>query len=316
MSDDFDTPYSLLNAYQNGGMVGWIDSPRDRGLFSESQPQSVYSEPNSAGSGEGKFAALWQYAVALDKLSYTERQTEPDCTSHASRNARDTTRAVQILLTRQPEAFIVRGATEPTYGARGHGGGGMSPARAAMFENETGYLIRKKYDAVDLSKYTGSIGAKWGRSGVPQEVKDLCKEQKVGIIRQLRSIPDARDALANGYAIMSGQYAAWDAKPTKDHYHPRVSPGWSHALATLGMDFTRKFWPFDVFFIQNSWAAWNELPKEWPSYLPKPVPGMIVCRAEDWSVCIEAEDAYAYGSVDGFPPQRLPDLGSIGLLNA
>lgn len=315
MSDELDSPYALLQAYTKG-LTGYIDSPRERGIFSESQTQSVYAEPNTANSGEGQCAALWQYAVALDRLSYTEVQTEPDCTSHASRNARDTSRAVEICVRMEPEAFVVRGATEPTYGARGHGGPGMSPARAANWENETGFLIRKKYDAVDLSKYNGAIGDRWGRGGVPEAVRALCRENKVGIIRQIRSIRDARDALFNGYALMTGQHAAWSETPTKDHYHARVSPGWNHAMCTVGMDFTRKFWPFNVFFVANSWGPWNAQPKEWPDYLPKPVPGLIVCREEDYAVCIDAEDAYAYGSVDGFPPQKLPNLGSIGLLSA
>lgn len=316
MSDEFDTPYSLLNAYQNGGMVGWIDSPRDRALFLESQPKAVYSEPNIAGSGEKKFAALWQYPKALDKLSFTERQTTGDCTSHASRNARDISRAVEIMVKGEPESFVVRGATEPTYGARGHAGQGMSPAKAAMFEKEVGFLIRKKYDVVDLSAYNSDIGARWGSRGVPEDVQALCRQHKVGVIRQLRSMADVRDALANGYAIASGQYAAWDAKPDGNHLHRRVSPGWNHAMATVGMDFSRQFWSMDVLFIQNSWGAWNQAPKEWPKYLPPWVPGMIVSTAEDWNVCLESEDCYAYGSIDGFPPQKLPDLGSIGLLQA
>jgi hypothetical protein len=43
---------------------------------------------------------------------------------------------------------------------------------------------------------------------------------------------------------------------------------------------------------------------------------MIVTTEEDWEVCVRSEDCYVYGSVDGFPPQKLPDLGSIGLLRA
>ncbi len=316
MSEDLDSPRALVHAYQNEGMVGWIDSPRERVLFLESQPKGVYAEPNTSGSGKGKRACLWQYLQKLDKGAYTERQTEPDCTSHASRNARDTSRAVEILVKHEPEEFYLRGATEPTYGARGHSGGGMSPARAARFEKDTGFLVRKKYDAVDLSKYAGEIGARWGRNGVPEEVKSLCNQNRVGTIQQIRSVNDAIDALFNGYALMTGQYAAWSETADDKHVHRRVSPGWNHALATVGYDDTKTFWPFTVFFIANSWSAWNKPPKEWPKDMPAWVPGMIVTTAEDWAVCVEAEDAYAYGSIDGFPPQKLPDLGSIGLLNA
>jgi hypothetical protein len=171
VSDELDNPKALLHAYQNEGMVGWIDSPLDRVRFLESQPKGVYSEPNTAGSGKGKRACLWQYLQKLDPGAYTERQDEPDCTSHSSRNARDTTRATEIVVKGEPEDFYQRGATEPTYGARGHGGGGMSPARAAKWEREVGFLVRKKYEPVDLTKYKGSIGARWGRGGVPPDVQ-------------------------------------------------------------------------------------------------------------------------------------------------
>jgi hypothetical protein len=87
-------------------------------------------------------------------------------------------------------------------------------------------------------------------------------------------------------------------------------------MATVGMDDTKSFWPFTVFFIVNSWGPWNSKPKDWPSDMPPWVPGMIVTTEEDWEVCVRSEDCYAYGNVDGFPPQRLPDLGAIGLLNA
>lgn len=313
MAEDKDAPFKLLAAYE-AGMQGYIDSARERGLFAESQKQSVYYEPNTAGSGEGKRALLWAYTQKLDPLSYTEIQTTGDCTSHCSRNAIDTTRATQICVENRPESFVVRSATEPTYGARGHSGEGMSPATAAMFVSETGYLLRKKYEPVDLTKYDSRIGAGWGGRGVPDSVKELCRQQRVGVIRQITRVSDAVDALANGYAIASGQFAAWAPAPNKDNIHPRAAGGWSHAMATVGMDFTRKFWPFDVFFIQNSWGAWNKPLNNWPSDYPPWVPGMIVTKAEDWQVCVNGGDCYAYGNVDGFPPQKLPDYGAIGLL--
>ena len=303
-----------LQAYDDG-LQGWIDSPRDRVLWQESQSRPVYSEANLVGSGEGKRALLWQYARKLDPLSFTEKQTVGDCVAHGSRNARDCTRSVQILIENKAEAFLVRGATEPTYGARGHGGEGMSPSRASTFERDFGYLIRKKYDAVDLTKYSGQLGAGWGvNGGVPKAVADLCREQKVGVIRQLTTVRDAMDAMANGYALHSGQYAKWAGTPNAENIHPRQAGGWNHDMATLGYDDTKEFWPFTVFFIQNSWGGWNQPVKDWPSSYPEQVPGMIVTKADDWAVCVTAGDAWAYGNVDGFPPQKLPDYGAIGLL--
>ncbi len=302
-----------LKAYDEG-LTGWIDSPRDRVRWQESQRKPIYSEPNHMGSGEGKRALLWQYVRKLDPLSFTEVQTTGDCVAHGSRNARDCTRAVQVLLQQKPESFITRGATEPTYGARGHSGEGMVPASASAFEHEVGFLIRKKYDPVNLTKYDGSIGARWGAGGVPRDVADLCRENKVGIIRQITTVRDAIDALANGYGIHSGQFAKWSGTPGSKNIHDRLLGGWAHDMATVGYDDTKEFWPFTVFFIQNSWGPWNQPVKDWPSSFPEQVPGMIVTKADDWAVCVNDGDCWAYGNVDGFPPQKLPDYGAVGLL--
>jgi hypothetical protein len=307
---DFDP----VKAYEDG-LEGWKDSPRARALWQESQPNAVYYEPNNAGSSEGQKALLYSYYMRLEPKAFTEVQTEPDCVSHGSRNARDSTRATSILIGREPKSFGGISATEPTYGAREHGGGGMIPAKASMFERDVGYVLRRKVGKYDLSKYDGSIGAAWGRAGgVPAEVKEECQQSKVGIIRQLTTVRDAMDCLANGYAIHSGQYAKWSATPNKQNYHPRLPGGWAHDLATVGYDDTKTFWPFTVFFMANSWGAWNQLPKDWPDDYPRLPAGAIITRAEDWAVCVENGDAWAYGGVEGFPPQRLPDLGAIGLL--
>ncbi|NBW20535.1 MAG: hypothetical protein EBR82_72455, partial [Caulobacteraceae bacterium] len=143
-------------------------------LWQESQPNAVYYEPNNAGSSDGQKALLYSYYMRLEPKAFTEVQTTCDCTSHGSRNARDTTRATAILVARKPESFVGISATEPTYGSRGSGGQGMAPAHASMFERDHGYMLRKKVGKYDLSKYDGSVGAAWGSSGVPKEVLDEC----------------------------------------------------------------------------------------------------------------------------------------------
>lgn len=237
-----------------------------------------------------------------------------NCVSHGSRNARDTTRAVEILVKREPEAWFKRGATEPTYGARGHGGQGMSPARASKFERDVGFLARHDYDVVDLSKYNADIGIRWGRTGVPKEVQELCSRNKVGVITQVRSQEELMDALFNGYAAHSGQSAGWAASPNSKNIHPRGKP-WNHDLACLGYDSTLEYWPFTVWFLINSWGPWNQPIKDWPKDYPPQVPGMIVTSAEDFDVCVSSGDCWVYGSIDGYPAQRLPDFGAIGMLH-
>jgi hypothetical protein len=312
---ELDTPYSLLKAYDDG-LTGYIMDMRAKHEFLDGQKYQFFSEPNIKGSGIGKRALLWQYAKKLDSRCFTERQTTGDCVSHGSRNARDISRAVEILVKKEPEDWFRMGATEPTYGARGHGGEGMSPARASQFERDFGFLARTKYDGVvDLTNYNGSIGSRWGSSGVPENVKELCKKNKVGVISCVKTQADLMDAMFNGYAAHSGQYAAWDATSNSKGIHGRASGGWSHDMATVGYDDTKEFFPFRVWMIQNSWGPWNQKPKAWPKEYGEWVPGMILTSADDYDVCVDSADCWTYGSIEGYPPQRLPDYGTIGLLN-
>ena len=298
----------IVRAYSTG-LQGYVPSERDTEDFLSTNPVQFFQAP---ASGAGQRAVLWGYVLQLDPLAYSEKQVVGDCVSHGSRNARDCTRAVSLLVKGEPFSWYKRTATEPTYGARGHGGEGMSPARASKFERDVGFLARDNFPGVvDLSKYDGYIGDRWGkRGGVPQEVQSLCNQNKVGTITPINSVEAARDALFNGYGIHSGQMAAWSSKPNSQNIHGRSFPGWAHDMATVGMDFTRKHWPFDVFFIANSWGRWNTPVPDWPSDYPPQPPGMIVTKAEDWAVCLG--DCWVYSDVDGFPPRELPHLGSIG----
>ena len=312
---ELDTPHALMKAYENG-MPGYIMDMRAKHEFLDGQKYQFFDEPNIKGSGIGKRALLWQYAKKLDSRCFTERQTTSDCVSHGSRNARDISRAVEILVKKEPEDWFRMGATEPTYGARGHGGEGMSPARASQFERDFGFLARTKYDGVvDLTNYNGSIGSRWGSSGVPENVKELCKKHKVGVISCVKTQADLMDAMFNGYAAHSGQFAAWDAASNSKGIHGRASGGWAHDMATVGYDDTKEFFPFRVWMIQNSWGPWNQKPKAWPKEYGEWVPGMILTSADDFDVCVDSADCWTYGSIEGYPPQRLPDYGTIGLLN-
>ena len=312
--DDFvlDTPFSLMNAYANQGLAGYISSPRDRNIFLETQRYQYFSEPNYSGVGAGQRALLFGHLCKVDPTAFGERQTTGDCVAHGSRNARDMTRAIASLNGTQD--FYKRGALEPTYGARGHGGQGMSPAVASKFERDIGFLAREKHGKIDLSRYC-SLGQEWGRGGVPEAVQKLCSEKQVGRITVCRTQNDLMDAMFNGYAAHSGQHAAWAAEPNSKNYHSRVSPGWNHDMAIGGYDDTKKHWPFRVWFLMQEWGKWNQPVKDWPADYPKQVEGMIVVKDDDFQSCLDNSDCWVYGSIDGYPPQKLPDYGAIGKLN-
>ncbi len=312
---DLDTPFSLLRAYESG-MQGYVPDERAKQEYFATQKYQYFSEPNIRGSGLGKRSMLFEYARILDPKCFTEKQVTGDCVSHGSRNARDMTRAVSILVNREPYDWFRMGATEPTYGARGHGGEGMSPATASRFERDVGFLARTDYGVVNLTKYDGMIGARWGSSGVPQAVKELCGKNKVHRISLVKTQEELMDAMFNGYAAHSGQMAAWEAQSNSKGLHGRARVPWAHDMAIAFYDDSKEFFPFRVWGIVNSWAQWNQKPTAWPKEYPEWVPGMILTSAEDFDVCVSSGDCWVYGGADGYPPQRLPDLGAIGLLNA
>lgn len=311
---DLSNPAECLKAYEDG-LPGWQFNMRENVQFLSTQRYQYFSEPNIRGVGLGKRALLWQYAKKLDSKCFTEAQTTGDCVSHGSRNARDITRAVEILVKKEPEDWFKMGATEPTYGARGHGGQGMSPARASTFERDTGFLARHNYEGVvDLSKYKATIGHNWGSKGVPENVKELCRKNKVGLISQVRTQEELMDAMFNGYAAHSGQHASWSTGPNSKGVHGRTPGGWNHDMCIAGYDDSKEFFPFRVWMIQNSWGPWNQKPTGWPKEYGEWIPGMILTTSDDFHVCVEAGDCWVYGSIDGYPPQRLPDYGTVGLL--
>ncbi len=311
---DLATPADCLKAYEDG-LPGWTFDMRANVQFADTQRYQYFSEPNIKGSGIGKRALLWQYAKKLDSKCFTEKQTTGDCVSHGSRNARDITRAVEILVKKEPEDWFKMGATEPTYGARGHSGQGMSPGKASRFERDVGFLARHQYEGVvDLSKYNSSIGDRWGSSGVPQNVQELCRKNKVGLISQVRTQEDLMDAMFNGYAAHSGQYAAWTTGSNSKGVHGRAPGGWNHDMCICFFDDSKEFFPFRVWGLMNSWGPWNQKPTGWPKEYGEWVPGMILTSGDDFNVCVESNDCWVYGGIEGYPPQRLPDYGTIGLL--
>ena len=107
---------------------------------------------------------------------------------------------------------------------------------------------------IDLSKYNSTIGSRWGSSGVPEEVEAIAKEHQIKTISNIRTIDEARDALANGYGInVCSNYGFSKTRDNKGIARP--SGNWAHAMAWTACDDTG---PEPLFLVQNSWGKWND----------------------------------------------------------
>lgn len=255
-------------------------------------------------TGKGKLSTPYKSVLKFDKNPYNERQTTGDCVSHGTRNACDISRAVEIDLHGQREGWVARGATEAIYGARGWAGQGMSCARAAEFVSKIGgIVVRKNYPGIaDFTKYNGNLGAGWGGRGLPDKVIDLSNDHQIRTVSLIKTVEEARDALANGYGIAVCSNYGFSSKRDSKGF-ARVSGNWAHCMAWIACDDTGSE---PAFLVQNSWGKWND--GGHPAWGPIP-DGSFLIHADVAEGMLSQSGAYAFSEFDGFPMQKLPSYG-------
>ena len=197
----FKSPRSILKTYRLG-FQGSLCDPEDVDRLLGELPHPLFGAAawSLEESGSGKLSLPFKSLLKYDPgFGPSERQATGDCVSHATRNAIDITRSVEIDKG-EAEEFITRGATEAIYGSRGHAGQGMHCSRAARFvHDQGGILLRKKYPTLflDFSIYDSEIGTKWGRRGVPDNVKQEAQKHQVETVSLVTTVEEARDAIFN-----------------------------------------------------------------------------------------------------------------------
>jgi hypothetical protein len=306
---DFNSPRELLNAYRNGFAGGFCEPEETAELLGQlKSPLFGAAAHKLFGAGEGKLSLPFKSLLKFDpSFGPSERQTTGDCVSHATRNAVDITRAVEIDIKGESESFEARGATECIYQSRGHKRQGMTCSGAAKYVHEHGGIIlRKDYGIVDLSKYNSELGT---RHKVPFDVyvREARKHQ-VKTISLIKTVEEARDALANGYAIsVCSGYGFSSRRDSKGIASKKG--GWSHAMAWIACDDTRERHNETLFLVQNSWGKWNSGPRVYDQ--PE---GSFWIREKDAKGMLASNGSWVFSNVDGFPARDLPNYGTTTFL--
>ena len=293
---------------------GWIPTPAKEldevyETLGKRQGTPFFGDINQLkGTGAGKLSLPCLSAIRQSgqDLFAKEPQVGPDCTSHAIRNAIDTSRAVDIEIG-QPEEWVARGATEYIYGMRGSRSGGMNVGRGVKFLNEFGFLVRKEYDGIDLSRYNYATGDAWGSRGTPSTIKDEAAKFPARYYYNIRTVEEARDGLANGYGIVCG--SNYGNSGVRNNYG--ISPwdsSWNHAMAWGGCDDTGSDL---LFLILQSWGLWNRGGTAKNFKMPG---GSFLIRSRDAERMIREGECWLVGKVQGIPAQNLPDYGSGAFL--
>lgn len=299
MSFNPKTPKELVDAYENG-LPGATDDPEGTEKLLSSLPMPLFGDA-LVGSGKGKRALLYKYLQKFEpEFGEYERQVTGDCVSHGTRSAIDLTRTFEILENKEAESYLLRGATEAIYGSRGHGGEGMSGSAAAKFVNSTsGVLLRQKYGNVDLSVYNGGMASNWGRSGVPRTLIEAGKQNPVETISLIKTVAQARDALANGYGIAVCSNYGFESKRDKNGIS-RKKGNWNHCMCMAAMDDTHELFNETLFLMVNSWGRFNSGPKRFEQ--PE---GSFWIREGDAAGMLAQNGSWVFSNVKGFPPRKV-----------
>ena len=299
------SPKELYDNYRQGfsGCL-WEEHVFEQLMEESKYPLFGSASKKISGSGKGKLSTPYKSVLRFDKNPYNERQTTGDCVSHGTRNTCDVSRAVEIHVGSERESWVAKGATEAIYGARGHGGQGMSCARAAEFVSKYGgILVRKNYaGVVDLTKYNGNLGAGWGGRSLPDKVIDLANDHQIKTVSLVKTVEEARDALANGYGLSVCSNYGFSSTRDKKGF-AKTSGNWGHCMAWIACDDTGNE---PAFLVQNSWGIWNS--GGHPEWGPIPE-GSFLITADVAAGMLSQNGSYAFSNFDGFPVQKLPSYG-------
>jgi len=307
--ETFNSPRELLNAYRDG-FEGSVCDPQETAALLAKLKTPLFGATayRLYGSGENKLSLPFKSLIKFDpNFGPSERQTTGDCVSHSTRNAVDITRAVEIDIKGESESFETRSATEAIYQSRGHRGQGMTCSGAAKYvHSKGGILLRKDYGKVDLSKYDSDLGR---YHKIPSNVYSTeAKKHQVKTISMITTVQEARDAIANGYAISVCSGYGFSSRRDSNGIAKRGS-GWSHAMAWIACDDTGKRFKETLFLVQNSWGRWNSGPK-----VHNQPEGSFWIRERDARGMLAQKGSWVFSDVDGFPAKNLPNYGTSSYL--
>lgn len=331
------SPDDCVRAYQVDRLAGALHNPeqRERDRAELAHFGDIAARFGIADSGRGQLLLPFLAVVRCEakRLGITgtdenlcasvwpwpERQTTGDCVSHWARNACDIVRACEIVYGAELEDWIVRTATEPIYGYRGHGGAGADCGRLARWiSSVAGMLLRQKYDGLrlDLSAYDASIGIAWGRSGVPESVR---REAAIHPIKETAIVSDldeVRDAMARGFGIGGCSGYGYSSQRDANGVSKRGS-GWAHAMAWTAFDDrpeTHRQYGGPLILIQNSWGKWNSGPRLiWGTKLLIPF-GSFWVRWRDAAGMLANGSFFAFSRADGWAAPLLAGWGAAGVV--
>jgi hypothetical protein len=276
-------------------------------------------------------------------------QQRGDCVSHSNKNAILGTMVGEVVggqpddvsgklerIPDIPQLGINNGAlsTEVSYYHRGSNSDGWyCGAAATVSMTKAGAVVRKNYSEIglDLTKYSGSLAGKWGRTPPPENIGKEFRNNLIRTAARTNSFEGIRDSLGQGRFISSCGSEGFQKSRDSNGFSKR-SGSWAHAMAYIGTDDrpeTVRLYGSPLVLILNSWGpSWNSGPRtirDSARFVPAhkkdlwialdivdPVSGNILIPKGSffarWSD-IKSRDCYVYAGISGWEMRPIENWG-------
>lgn len=279
------------------------------------------------GSGEGKLVLPYVAAMTLypDCLP-GGAQERGSCVAWNTRNAALVSYCAHVMygnerIAAPPVSETARKngvcSTEGIYWHRQKDSDGwFCDAAVDVAMTKCGLLLRKPYPSLglDLTEYSPVTEGKWGRIPPPQHVAEAIDDNLVKNATIVENYEQARDLLANGYALSTCGSEAFSKRRSGPYgICERAAGTWYHAMAIVAGDFRKETMDKEgpLFLVQNSWGNYlgDSHNRVYGTTYTIPV-GSFWARWED----IRNRRMIAVGASHGWPAQELPDFGLVDIV--
>lgn len=282
--------------------------------LAQTAPSFYGTFPLARGRGKGRLSMPIRAVQTLEGQDFCadrgESQRQGDCVGKMVRNAGMIDYATDALF--GETAYRGLFCCENIYGMRGHGGEGADCARLAAYVSQSGsggFLPRGVYTATDgtsydLSKYRPDLSGPWGRRGTPEWLNQRASENKALNVYRVRSLDEARDALAFGFGL--GRCGSDGYESTRDANGVSDARGtWYHAIAVGAVDdsqFAHDNYGGPLWLHFHNWGKWNSGPKRHDQ-----PDGSWWVRSKYLERWITSGACWAFASVRGYDRQLIYD---------
>lgn len=274
---------TFRNPYFGDAAKGLIQQSEDKDAFLWKFYEQVHGHPWMPHDQNGTGCCVGEgFSAALEILQCVEIKVNGE-----SQEAKPISAAAMYSLAREVGGML----------GRGDGSTGADAAKACM---DFGAIsCEEAKDDNTTGKEHAALAKKWGRSGLPENLKQLASQHRIKTASLVRTPEEVRAALTNGYPVAICSSVGFEPfRRDKDGFC-RPGGSWPHCMCIAGYRADRK-----AFLVLQSWGTQSP---PGPKSLDQPDGSFWI----DWSACqriVRAGESYALSTFDGYKPRNIDNF--------